>query len=87
VVRPIQERTTTIYSILRSIDALKDNVLTAESPIEVLLENISQTQLDGGGPYSYAIWARGILRQVLDILMLYVQSEICGFGRSVLPVI
>jgi type II secretory ATPase GspE/PulE/Tfp pilus assembly ATPase PilB-like protein len=55
---------------LRSIDALKDNVLTAESPIEVLLENISQTQLDGGGPYSYAIWARGILRQVLDILMM-----------------
>jgi type II secretory ATPase GspE/PulE/Tfp pilus assembly ATPase PilB-like protein len=70
VVRPIQERTTTIYSILRSIDALKDNVLTAESPIEVLLENISQTQLDGGGPYSYAIWARRILRQVLDILMM-----------------
>jgi type II secretory ATPase GspE/PulE/Tfp pilus assembly ATPase PilB-like protein len=63
-------KTTTIYSILRSIDALKHNVLTAESPIEVLLENISQTQIDDDGPYSYAIWARGILRQAPDIVMM-----------------
>jgi type II secretory ATPase GspE/PulE/Tfp pilus assembly ATPase PilB-like protein len=63
-------KTTTIYSILRSIDALKNNVLTAESPIEVLLENISQTQIDDEGPYSYAIWARGILRQAPDIVMM-----------------
>jgi type IV pilus assembly protein PilB len=63
-------KTTTIYSILRSIDALKNNVLTAESPIEVLLENISQTQIDDDGPYSYAIWARGILRQAPDIVMM-----------------
>ncbi len=63
-------KTTTIYSILRSIDALKNNVLTAESPIEVFLENISQTQIDDDGPYSYAIWARGILRQAPDIVMM-----------------
>ena len=63
-------KTTTIYSILRSIDVLKNNVLTAESPIEVLLENISQTQIDDDGPYSYAIWARGILRQAPDIVMM-----------------
>jgi type II secretory ATPase GspE/PulE/Tfp pilus assembly ATPase PilB-like protein len=63
-------KTTTIYSILRSIDALKNNVLTAESPIEVLLENISQTQIDDDGPYSYALWARGILRQAPDIVMM-----------------
>jgi type II secretory ATPase GspE/PulE/Tfp pilus assembly ATPase PilB-like protein len=63
-------KTTTIYSILRSIDALKNNVLTAESPIEVLIENISQTQIDDDGPYRYAIWARGILRQAPDIVMM-----------------
>jgi type II secretory ATPase GspE/PulE/Tfp pilus assembly ATPase PilB-like protein len=63
-------KTTTIYSILRSIDALKNNVLTAESPIEVLLENLSQTQIDDDGPYSYAMWARGILRQAPDIVMM-----------------
>jgi type II secretory ATPase GspE/PulE/Tfp pilus assembly ATPase PilB-like protein len=63
-------KTTTIYSILRSIDALKNNVLTAESPIEVLLENISQTQIDDDGPYTYAMWARGILRQAPDIVMM-----------------
>jgi hypothetical protein len=68
-------KTTTIYSILRSIDALKNNVLTAESPIEVLLENISQTQIDDDGPYSYAIWARGILRQAPDIVMMDAQTE------------
>jgi type II/IV secretion system protein len=63
-------KTTTIYSILRSVDALKNNVLTAESPIEVFLENISQTQVDDDGPYSFAMWARGILRQAPDVVML-----------------
>jgi type II secretory ATPase GspE/PulE/Tfp pilus assembly ATPase PilB-like protein len=63
-------KTTTIYSILRSLDALKNNVLTAESPIEVFLENISQTQVDDDGPYSFAMWARGILRQAPDVVMM-----------------
>jgi type II secretory ATPase GspE/PulE/Tfp pilus assembly ATPase PilB-like protein len=63
-------KTTTIYSILRSIDPVKNNVLTAESPIEILIENISQTQIDDTGPYTYAVWARGILRQAPDIVMM-----------------
>jgi type II secretory ATPase GspE/PulE/Tfp pilus assembly ATPase PilB-like protein len=63
-------KTTTIYSILRSLDAVKNNVLTAESPIEVFLENISQTQVDDDGPYSFAMWARGILRQAPDVVMM-----------------
>ena len=42
-------KTTTIYSILRSVDAFKNNVLTAKSPIELFLENISQTQVDDDG--------------------------------------
>jgi type II secretory ATPase GspE/PulE/Tfp pilus assembly ATPase PilB-like protein len=61
-------KTTTIYSILRSVDAVKNNVLTAEPPIEVFLENISQTQVDDDGPYSFAAWARGILRQAPDVV-------------------
>jgi type II secretory ATPase GspE/PulE/Tfp pilus assembly ATPase PilB-like protein len=63
-------KTTTIYSILRSVDAIKNNVLTAESPIEVFLENISQTQVNDDGPYSFAMWARGILRQAPDVVMM-----------------
>lgn len=63
-------KSTTIYSILRSLDAVKNNVLTAESPIEVYLENISQTQIDEDGPYTYAAWARGILRQAPDVVMM-----------------
>jgi type IV pilus assembly protein PilB len=63
-------KSTTIYSILRSLDAVRNNVLTAESPIEVYLENISQTQIDEDGPYTYAAWARGILRQAPDVVMM-----------------
>jgi type II secretory ATPase GspE/PulE/Tfp pilus assembly ATPase PilB-like protein len=63
-------KTTTIYSILKSLDAVKNNILTAESPIEILIENISQTQIDEDGPYDYAMWARGILRQAPDIVMM-----------------
>ncbi len=66
-------KTTTIYSILRSIDAVKNNVLTAESPIEVFLENTSQTQVDDDGPHSFAMWARGALRQTPDVVMFGAQ--------------
>ena len=63
-------KTTTIYSILHSLDAVRNNILTAESPIEIYIENISQTQIDDNGPYSYAMWARGVLRQAPDIVMM-----------------
>jgi type IV pilus assembly protein PilB len=63
-------KSTTIYSILKSLDSVKNNILTAESPIEIFLENISQTQIDDDGPYTYAMWARGILRQAPDIVMM-----------------
>jgi type II secretory ATPase GspE/PulE/Tfp pilus assembly ATPase PilB-like protein len=63
-------KTTTIYSILKSLDAVKNNILTAESPIEIFIDNISQTQIDEDGPYDYAMWARGILRQAPDIVMM-----------------
>jgi len=68
-------KTTTIYSILKSLDAVKNNILTAESPIEIFIDNISQTQIDEDGPYDYAMWARGILRQAPDIVMMDTQSE------------
>ena len=42
-------KSTTIYSILKSLDSVKNNILTAESPIEIFLENISQTQIDDDG--------------------------------------
>jgi general secretion pathway protein E len=63
-------KSTTIYSILKSLDAVKNNILTAESPIEIFIEGIGQTQIEDGASYSYAMWARGILRQAPDILMM-----------------
>ena len=68
-------KSTTIYSILKSLDWVKNNILTAESPIEIFLENISQTQIDDDGPYTYAMWARGILRQAPDIVIAYALPE------------
>jgi hypothetical protein len=53
---------------------IKNNVPTAESPIEVLLENVSQTQVDDDVPYTYAMWARGILRQSPDVVMMDAQT-------------
>ena len=64
-----------------SLDAVKNNILTAESPIEVFIDNISQTQIDEDGPYDYAMWARGILRQVPDISLLS-SSLGCSIRRS-----
>jgi type IV pilus assembly protein PilB len=63
-------KTTTIYSILNSLDATSNNILTAESPIEIFLPDISQTQIDDESPYNFATWARGILRQAPDVVMM-----------------
>jgi type IV pilus assembly protein PilB len=63
-------KTTTICSNLNSLDATSNNILTAESPIEVFLPDISQTQIDDESPYNFATWAGEILRQAPDVVRM-----------------
>jgi type II secretory ATPase GspE/PulE/Tfp pilus assembly ATPase PilB-like protein len=56
-------KSTTIYSILRRIDASFQNVLTAEDPVEIVVPLVSQKLVDRATGETFASWTRDILRK------------------------
>jgi general secretion pathway protein E len=63
-------KTTTMYSMLQSIDTQAKKVITLEDPIEYNLEGITQSQVDYDADYNFATGLRAILRQDPDIIMV-----------------
>ncbi len=63
-------KTTTMYSMLQSVDTQAKKVITLEDPIEYDLPGITQSQVDVDHDYGFAIGLRAILRQDPDIIMV-----------------
>ncbi|MBN2087166.1 type II/IV secretion system protein [Candidatus Peregrinibacteria bacterium] len=63
-------KTTTLYSMLQSIDTNEKKVITLEDPIEYNLEGITQSQVDPEADYHFASGLRAILRQDPDVIMV-----------------
>ena len=63
-------KTTTLYSILKRLDAASHNIMTVEDPIEYDLEGIAQTQVNPRIDMDFARALRAILRQDPDIVMI-----------------
>ncbi len=63
-------KTTTLYTILQSIDTKTKKVITLEDPIEYNLEGISQSQVQEDKDYDFASGLRAILRQDPDAIMV-----------------
>jgi len=63
-------KTTTMYSMLQSVDTQSKKVITLEDPIEYSLENITQSQVDPDKDYDFADGLRAILRQDPDVIMI-----------------
>lgn len=63
-------KTTTLYSILQQIDALKRNVLTIEDPIEYRLAYIKQSQVNQKAGLNFAAAIRTFLRQDPDVILI-----------------
>ena len=63
-------KTTTLYSALSGLNTPKVNIHTAEDPVEYNLDGITQTQIDGGKGYDFAMALRAILRQDPNIIMV-----------------
>jgi type II secretory ATPase GspE/PulE/Tfp pilus assembly ATPase PilB-like protein len=63
-------KTTTMYSMLQSIDTQAKKVITLEDPIEYNLEGITQSQVDPALEYTFASGLRAILRQDPDVIMI-----------------
>lgn len=63
-------KTTTLYSMLSSLNEESVNITTIEDPIEIRLEGINQTQVNPKADITFASCMRAILRQDPDIIMV-----------------
>ncbi len=63
-------KTTTLYSLLRSIDSGQRNVMTIEDPVEMQLDRVTQMPVDDSQGKSFSTILRSVLRQDPDVIML-----------------
>lgn len=66
-------KTTTLYALLREVDAVARNVLTVEDPVEYRLPYVGQTQIRsdiGDRSLTFARALRSILRQDPDVVLV-----------------
>lgn len=63
-------KTTTLYTSLSTIAQESVNVITIEDPVEYLLANITQTQINNTVGFTFAEGMRAILHQDPDIILL-----------------
>lgn len=61
-------KTTSLYAMLDSIDFFSRNVITVEDPIEYVLENASQIEVNVKADITFANALRSILRQDPDVI-------------------
>ncbi len=63
-------KTTTIYSLLNCIDFYTRNVITIEDPIEYVLPNASQIEINPKADITFAKTLRSVLRQDPDVVFV-----------------
>lgn len=63
-------KTTTLYSLVRSSDLARKNVVTIEDPVEVQLEGVTQIQVDEGQDKTFSTLLRSVLRQDPDAILV-----------------
>ncbi|MBW2208597.1 MAG: type II/IV secretion system protein, partial [Deltaproteobacteria bacterium] len=63
-------KTTTLYSMLREINALEKNVLTIEDPIEYHIPLIKQSQVNEQAGLTFSVAIRHFLRQDPDVMLV-----------------
>jgi type II secretory ATPase GspE/PulE/Tfp pilus assembly ATPase PilB-like protein len=63
-------KTTTLYSILSSLNKSDVKIITVEDPIEYSLEGVMQTQTDEKTGYGFANALRSLMRQNPNIIMI-----------------
>ncbi len=63
-------KTTTLYSILLSLDSLTRKIITIEDPVEYQLPLIRQSQIDVAAGYHFGDGLRASLRQDPDVILV-----------------
>jgi len=75
-------KTTTLYALLRTLDASALNIMTLEDPVEYPMAHIQQTRVHGGASFGFAQGVRGVLRQDPDVILVgeVRDSESCAMS-------
>jgi len=63
-------KTTTLYTILNSIETTQRNIVTLEDPVELQLKGARQSQIHPDIGYDFAQGLRSILRQDANVVMV-----------------
>ncbi|MBO7671816.1 Flp pilus assembly complex ATPase component TadA [bacterium] len=63
-------KTTTLYSVLKSLNDVSVNITTIEDPIEIRLDGINQSQINVKAGITFASCMKSILRQDPDIILI-----------------
>lgn len=63
-------KSTTLYSILKTLNKPEVKIITVEDPIEYQLPGVLQTQVNENGGYTFATALRSLMRQNPDIMMV-----------------
>ncbi|WP_242975930.1 GspE/PulE family protein [Desulfosporosinus sp. FKB] len=63
-------KTTTLYALLRELNAEEQNIISIEEPVEYQLPGINQVQVNLPAGLTFAVGLRHILRQDPDVIMI-----------------
>jgi len=63
-------KTTTLYSALTELNQVKDNISSAEDPVEIQMKGINQVHINEAIGLNFAAALRAFLRQDPDIIMV-----------------
>ncbi|MGI6118969.1 MAG: GspE/PulE family protein [Desulfosporosinus sp.] len=63
-------KSTTLYALLRELNAEEQNIISIEEPVEYQLSGVNQVQVNLPAGLSFAVGLRHILRQDPDVIMI-----------------
>ena len=63
-------KTTTLYSVLKSLNSESVNITTLEDPVEIKIDGLNQSQINPKAGITFASCMRAILRQDPDIILI-----------------
>lgn len=63
-------KTTTLYTVLNTINSDTRNISTVEDPVELSIEGLNQSQVNAKADYTFASSMRALLRQDPDVIMV-----------------
>jgi type IV pilus assembly protein PilB len=75
-------KTTTLYAIMRTINAMKKNILTIEDPVEYAMPLVQQVEVNEKAGITFASTIRSFLRQDPDVMLIgeVRDEETAGLG-------